>query len=114
MMRGYLRVIALLPLVLLSAVVAAGERPPLAPWEHSSKWRHVEFAGSGAPMPVRLVGEDEPWEHVVQDVQASRQRNRSERPVRVGFYGHGAFVTSAQWQADLLFVAALGLAADLM
>ena len=113
MMRGYLRLIALLPLVLLSAVVAAGERPPLAPWEHSSKWRHVELSGSGAPMPVRLVGEDEPWEHVVQDVQASRQRNMSERPVRVGFYGHGAFVTSAQLQADLLFVVALGLAADM-
>jgi hypothetical protein len=113
MMRGYVRLIALLPLVLLSAVVAAGERPPLARWEPSSQWRQVELAGSGAPMPVRLVGEDEPWEYVVQDVQASRRGSLPTRPVRVGFYGHGAFVTSAQWPADLLFVAALGRAADL-
>jgi hypothetical protein len=113
MMRGYVRFIALLSLVLLSTVVAAGERPPRAPWESSSKWRHIELSGSGAPMPVRLVGEDEPWEQVVQDVQAARRGSMSARPVHVGFYGHGAFVTSAQLQADLLFVAALGLAADM-
>src|SRR5437867_9729909 len=34
-------------------------------------------------------------------------------PVRVGFYGHGAFVTSAEVQYDTLFVAALGVAADM-
>jgi hypothetical protein len=31
-MRGYVRLLAILPLVLMSVVVAAGEYTPLSPW----------------------------------------------------------------------------------
>ena len=54
-----------------------------------------------------------PGNLVVQDVQAYLRTLVFGRPGRVGFYGHGAFVTSAQVQDDLLFVAALGAAAEM-
>lgn len=112
-MRGYVRLIALLSLVLMSAVGAAGERLPPSPWQQNTRWKHVDVSGSAAPLPIRLVGEDEAWEQVAQDVQAHLRGSVSGRPVRVGFYGHGAFVTSVQLQSDILFVAALGVAADM-
>jgi hypothetical protein len=104
---------ALLSLVLMSAIVAAGEYTPISPWQQNTKWRHIDLYGSVAPLPIRLVGEDEPWDQVVQDVQAHLRGSVSGRPLRVGFYGHGAFVTSAELQHDLLFIAALGVAADM-
>jgi len=113
MMLGYVRLIAILPLVLMSAVVAAGGYTPLSPWKQNAGWRHVGLYGAVAPLPVRMVGEDEPWEQVVQDVQEHLRGSVSGRPVRVGLYGHGAFVTSAELQYDILFVAALGVAADM-
>jgi len=60
-----------------------------------------------------MVGEEEPWEQVAQDVQAYLRTTVSGRPVRVGFYGHGAFVTPVEVQNDILFVAALGVAAEM-
>src|SRR5262249_5259308 len=113
MMRGYVWLRVLLSLVLMSAAVAAAEDPPLSPWQQNTRWRYVDLSGSGAPMPVRLVGEDEAWEQGVHDVQAHGRATMAERAVRVGFYGHGAFVTSAELQSHLLFVAALGMAADM-
>ena len=98
---------------LMSAVVATGEYTPLSPWQQNTRWRHVDLYGTVAPLPIRMVGEDEPWEQVVQDVQEHLRGSVSGRPVRVGFYGHGAFVTSAEVQYDTLFVAALGVAADM-
>jgi hypothetical protein len=113
MMRGYVRLLVILPVVLMSAVVADGEYTPLSPWQHNTRWRHVDLYGTVAPLPIRMVGEDEPWEQVVQDVQEHLRGSVSGRPVRVGFYGHGAFVTSAQLQQDVPFVAALGVAASM-
>jgi len=113
MMRGYVRLLAILPVVLMSAVVATGEYTPLSPWQQNTRWRHVDLYGTVAPLPIRMVGEDEPWEQVVQDVQEHLRGSVSGRPVRVGFYGHGAFVTSVEVQYDTLFVAALGVAADM-
>jgi hypothetical protein len=59
------------------------------------------------------VDEDEPWEQVVQDVQARLAATIAGRPVRVGFYGHGAFVKRTEVQHDIPFVAALGMAAEM-
>jgi hypothetical protein len=112
-MRRYVQLSALLPVVLMSAVVAAGEPGPAAPWEHNPRWRHVRLSGATTFLPVRMVGEEEPWEQVVEDVQAYLRTAVSGRPVRVGFYGHGAFVTPAAVQDDIVFVAALGVAAEM-
>jgi hypothetical protein len=63
-------------------------------------------------MPIRLVGPDEPWEKVAQDVQKHIGSKGSRQEVQVGFYGHGAFVKpEALLKHDLPFVAALGLVA---
>src|SRR5262245_23281810 len=112
-MRGYVRLMALMPLVLMSAAVAAGEYAPLSPWQQNTSWRHIDLYGTVAPLPLRLVGEDEPWEQVVWDVQEHLRNSVAGRPMRVGFYGHGAFVTAAQLQQDIPFVAALGVAASM-
>jgi hypothetical protein len=64
-------------------------------------------------MPVRLVGEDEPWEQVVQDIHARLGPTMSGRNIRVGFYGHGAFIKPTALQNDVPFAAALGEAAAL-
>jgi hypothetical protein len=63
--------------------------------------------------PIRTVDYDEPWTQVVQDIQLRLGTSGIGREVRVGFYGHGAFVTRAAVQQDVLFVAALGLAAEM-
>ena len=112
-MSVYARLIALLFLMLISAGVAVGEPPPVSPWVRNPKWTHVRLPGAVTLLPIRTVAEDEPWELVVQDVQAYMRTLVFGRPGRVGFYGHGAFVTSAQVQDDLLFVAALGAAAEM-
>jgi hypothetical protein len=63
-------------------------------------------------MPIRLVGPDEPWEKVAQDVQKHIGAKVSGQEVHVGFYGHGAFVKPEELlKHDLPFVAALGLVA---
>jgi hypothetical protein len=59
------------------------------------------------------VDEDEPWEQVVQDVQAHLAAAIAGRSGRVGFYGHGAFVKRTEVQREIPFVAALGLAAGM-
>jgi hypothetical protein len=99
--------------VCLGAALAAGESRPAPAGAQNSTWRHVSPSGAALALPIRIVGEDEPWEQVVQDVQAYLAATIAGRPGRVGFYGHGAFVKRTEVQHDLPFVAALGLAAEM-
>jgi hypothetical protein len=99
--------------VWLGAVMAAGESRPASAGDQDSPWRYVSPVGAARALSVRIVGEDEPWEQVVQDVQAHLAATIAERPGRVGFYGHGAFVKRTEVQHDLPFVAALGIAAEM-
>ena len=110
--RRGVRCIVLL-LVLLGVAMAAGELRSAFSGEQNSTWRYVSPSGSALSLPIRIVGEDEPWEQVVQDVQAHLAATIAGRPVRVGLYGHGAFVKRTEVQHDLPFVAALGLAAEM-
>jgi hypothetical protein len=73
----------------------------------------VRLSGTADFLPIRIVGYDEPWEQVVQNVQERLAPRITGRSVRVGLYGHGAFVTPAEVQHDVLFVAGLGVAADM-
>jgi len=57
------------------------------------------------------VGQDEPWERVVQDIQTRVSPSIAGLALRVGFYGHGAFVKPSEVLHALPFVAALGAAA---
>jgi hypothetical protein len=109
--RCVLRTVLLL--VLLGAAMAAEEPRPASAGDQDSTWRYVSPSGSALSLPIRIVGEDEPWEQVVQDVQAHLAAAIARRPVRVGFYGHGAFVKRTEVQHDLPFVAALGMAAEM-
>jgi hypothetical protein len=110
--RRYVLCIVFL-LVLLDTTMAAGEPRLASSGDQDSTWRYVSPLDSALSLPVRIVGENEPWEQVVQDVQAHLAAIISERPVRVGFYGHGAFVKRTEVQLDLPFVAALGVAAEM-
>jgi hypothetical protein len=82
-------------------------------WDLDARWRHVQLSGSTFVLPIRVVTPDESWEQVVRDVQYHLRSTVSGRDVRVGFYGHGAFVTSAEVMHDVPFVAALGVAAEM-
>jgi hypothetical protein len=109
MMRHALLYITLVLPVWLGATV-----PALAvAGDQASPWHAVSLAGAAPAFPVRLVGQEEPWEHVVQDIQARRSPHRAGRALRVGVYGHGAFVTPSEVLHDLPFVAALGTEAAL-
>jgi hypothetical protein len=111
-LRRYVLCIVLL-LVLLGAALAAEEPQPASASDQDSTWRYVFPFDSARSLPIRIVGEDEPWEQVVQDVQARLAVTISGRPIRVGFYGHGAFVKRTEVQDDIPFVAALGVAAEM-
>jgi hypothetical protein len=86
---------------------------PVGAWEPDPRWQYVQLSGATVWLPIRLVPSDEPWAQVVQDVQSRLGTIESGKAVRVGFYGHGAFVTRAEVQQDILFVAALGMAAEM-
>jgi hypothetical protein len=77
------------------------------------RWKYVQLARATDWFPVRMVAADEPWAQVVQDVQQRLGTAGTSRAVRVGFYGHGAFIPPVEVQQDLLFVVALGLAAEM-
>jgi hypothetical protein len=110
--RKYVLCIALLFVLLGAAMAAEGSRPAPS-GDQNSSWRYVSPFGAARFLPVRFVAEEEPWEQVVQDVQAHLAATISGRPGRVGFYGHGAFVQRTEVQHDLPFVAALGVAAEM-
>ena len=84
--------VSILSMWLIIATTATGESGRASSQETTSTWRHVQPVGFDTPMPIRLVGPDEPWEKVVQDVQKHISSKASGQGVHVGFYGHGAFV----------------------
>ena len=77
------------------------------------RWKHVRLSGAADFLPVRIVAYDEPWEQVAQDVRERLAARVTGRGVRVGFYGHGAFVSPAEVQDNVVFVAGLGVAAGM-
>jgi hypothetical protein len=106
-MRRAVLCLTLVLAVWLGAAVAAlavGE-------DQESRWRSVPLAGTTPAVPVRLVAPGEPWEAVIADIRAHLGPGSLGRDVRVGFYGHGAFVPPAQVSQDTPFVAALGATA---
>ena len=74
-------------------------------------WRYVHLSASAPAVPIRIVGPEEPWEHVVQDIQARVSPSIAGRAMRAGFYGHGAFTKPSEVLSAIPFVAALGEAA---
>ena len=105
--------LGLLLFIVFSTVGVAQALPHERAWELDTRWRHVQLSGSTFVLPIRVVTLDESWEQVVRDVQYHLRSTVSGRDVRVGFYGHGAFVTSAEVMHDVPFVAALGVAAEM-
>jgi hypothetical protein len=89
------------------AMTAWAQEPAVAGTQESH-WRYVHLSGSAAAVPIRIVAQEEPWEHVVQDIQARLSPPRAGRALRVGVYGHGAFVKPSEVLHALPFVAALG------
>ena len=57
--------------------------------DQESPWRYVPLTGAAPAFPVRIVGQDEPWEHVVQDIQA-----RLSSPSPGGPYASGCMATA--------------------
>jgi hypothetical protein len=74
-------------------------------------WRTGTPTGAVWAVPIRLVAPAEPWDQVVQDLHTRLRPRVAGRALRVGLYGHGAFVTPAEVLTTLPFVAALGEAA---
>ena len=104
--------VSILSMWLIVATMATGESGSASSREQNAAWRHIQPFGFDTPMPIRLVGPDEPWEKVAQDVQQHIGAKVSGQEVHVGFYGHGAFVKPEELlKHDLPFVAALGLVA---
>ena len=101
------RAMLCLTLVLLVWLGAAGTALAVA-GDQEPPWRSVPLSEAAPAFPVRIVGQDEPWEHVVQDIEARLSSPRAGRAIRVGVYGHGAFVTPREALHALPFVAALG------
>lgn len=112
-MRRHTAFVLFLVLAWLGTTTATGAQTHEDSWKSDPRWRHVQLSRAAAVFPIRVVASDEPWEQVIQDVQYRLGATVSGREVRVGFYGHGAFVTPAEVQHDVLFVAALGIAAEM-
>jgi hypothetical protein len=110
MRRAILLVTLVLP-VWIGAVMTVRAQEPAFSGDQEPQWRYVHLSGSTAAVPIRIVGQDEPWERVVQDIQARLNPHIAGRAMRVGFYGHGAFVKPREVLNAIPFVAALGEAA---
>src|SRR4029453_14159419 len=107
MRRAILFVVFVLP-VWIGAVMTARAQEPAFSGDQESQWRYVHLSGSAPAVPIRIVGQEEPWERVVQDIQARLSPHIAGRAIRVGFYGHGAFVKPREVLNAIPFVAALG------
>jgi hypothetical protein len=110
MKQAMLCITLLLPVCLGLAMTVRAQAPTVA-GNQEPHWRSVRLSASAPAIPIRIVGQEEPWEHVVQDIQAHLSPLLAGRALRVGFYGHGAFVTPSAVLHALPFVAALGEAA---
>ena len=94
--------------VWIGAAMTAPAQESAFSGDQEPHWRYVHLSGPAPAVPIRIVGRDEPWEHVVQDIQARLSPHIARRAIRVGFYGHGAFVKPREVLHALPFVAALG------
>jgi hypothetical protein len=103
----------LLVVALLGTPGPARALPPPGVGVPDPRWKYVQLARATDWLPIRMVAADEPWAQVVQDVQQRLGTAGRSRAVRVGFYGHGAFIPPVDVQQDLLFVAALGRAVEM-
>src|SRR4030095_9524206 len=110
MNKAMLCVTLLLPVCLGLAMTVKAQEPTVS-GDQEPQWRYVRLAASAPAIPIRIVGPEEPWERVVQDMQARLSPRLAGRGMRVGFYGHGAFVKPSEVLHALPFVAALGEAA---
>ena len=81
----------------MAAPACAGDQGPA--------WRSVHLSASAPAVPIRIVGPEESWEHVVQDIQARVSPAIAGRAMRAGFYGHGAFTKPSEVLSALPFVA---------
>jgi hypothetical protein len=99
-----------LPVWIGIAMTARAQEPAFS-GDQEPQWRYVHLSGSAPAVPIRIVGRDEPWARVVQDIQARLSPHTAGRAIRVGFYGHGAFVKPREALHALPFVAAVGEAA---
>jgi hypothetical protein len=84
------------------------------PGKADTRWVFIQPSRAVEGIPVRIVAHDEPWEEVVGDIQERFPRTPSGKAMKIGFYGHGAFVAPDQVVAQSMpFVAALGLSAEM-
>ena len=95
----------------MGSTLALREQARGLAWAEASRWHSGPSSPASPTVPVRLVAPEEPWEHVIQDIRSHLNLGSLDRDVRVGFYGHGAFVSPEQVHQDTPFVAALGAAA---
>ena len=110
MKKAMLCVTLLLPVCLGLGMTVRAQEPTVS-GDQEPQWRYVRLSASAPAIPIRIVGQDEPWERVVQDIQARLSPRLAGRAMRVGFYGHGAFVKPSEVLHAIPFVAALGEAA---
>ena len=110
MRRTILFVTLVLPVWIGIAMPGQAQEPAFA-GDQEPQWRYVQLSGAAPALPIRIVGQEEPWERVVQDIQARLSPHITGRAIRVGFYGHGAFVKPREVLNAIPFVAALGEAA---
>jgi hypothetical protein len=110
MKRAMLLVTLVLPVWMATAMTARAQEQAIS-GDQGPQWRYIHLSGSAPTVPVRIVGQDEPWDLVVQDIQTRLSPHIAGRAMRVGFYGHGAFVKPSEVLHAIPFVAALGAAA---
>ena len=110
MRRAILFVTLVLPVWISTAMTVRAQETTFS-GDQEPQWRYVHVSGSAPAVPIRIVGQEEPWERVVQDIQARLSPSITGRAMRVGFYGHGAFVKPREVLNAIPFVAALGEAA---
>lgn len=95
-------------------VVGGAAAQDQEPGMSARPWIVVQPSPEAAGLPVRIVAHDEPWNHVVQDIREYFPGRLPEQTIKVGFYGHGAFVApTAIVPQNILFVGALGLSAGM-
>ena len=101
-------------LIVLHLTSAGGSAHQPSPWSVEPQWTFLQLSATAQAIPIRIVAPHEPWRQVVRDVQTRFPRTFPDAKVRVGFYGHGAFVAPEEVVPhNIRFVAALGLSAAL-
>jgi len=69
MMRGAILSVTLVLPVWIGLAMPARAQEPAFSGDQEPQWRSGHLSGSAAAVPIRLVGQEEPWERVGQDIQ---------------------------------------------